>query len=93
MVLEQHSPIVALDARDRTGLFAGLGINTTTAPTVGLNVLGGFYSSNVGIGTTLTNRTLGVYGNIDVYPSPGARQLEFTFIKEKFMLMEVLRLE
>lgn len=62
-------PIVSFDARNKDALFGEVGINTDSSQG-GLTVIGGgTFSSSVGIGTTATSAYLGVYGNVDIYPS------------------------
>lgn len=64
-------PRVGLDASNESAFFGGVGINTTVVAGGGsLVVNGGILASSIGIGTTATSAYLGVYGNVDIYPSP-----------------------
>jgi hypothetical protein len=65
-------PIVSLDAREQLSLFGGIGVNTDVPFDNGVKINGGLFSSIIGIGTTATDAYLGVYGNVDIYPAPGA---------------------
>ena len=65
-------PIVSLDAREQLSLFGGIGVNTDVPFDNGVKINGGLFSSIIGIGTTATSAYLGVYGNVDIYPAPGA---------------------
>lgn len=64
------NPRVALDAQGQSAFFGGIGVNTTTVASNSVVVNGGILASSIGIGTTATSAYLGVYGNVDVYPSP-----------------------
>ena len=64
------NPITDLDGRGKQALFGGIGINTDIITNSALTVVGGVFASSIGIGTTSTTAYLGVYGNVEVYPSP-----------------------